>query len=202
MRNAFWVSVATVAFFLAGGSATADLTASIQPESSVLTLGSMSYFDVIVSGTSVTGDRLEGTIITTLDNEGIDYTGVSSETDAPFSYVFAGSSPDQQTNELPDMQYIDFGDNTITLGETFSAGRVFFTAVQAGTYAINFDSGRSGFLHGDFSDIPTTYSGATITILPANVPEPSTTVLLGVMGVVGFGVSRLRKRPQPATTAA
>ncbi len=44
--------------------------------------------------------------------------------------------------------------------------------------------------------------GATVTILPANVPEPSTTVLLGLTGVVGFGVSRLRKRRQAATTAA
>ncbi len=201
MRKAISIALAAVLLCIAAGDAFADLTATIQPQSTVLNVGSTSYFDVLLSGTSATGDPLAGYTITTLDNAGITYTGVSNQTTSPITYVFPGSSPMQQSAP-PDMQYIDTGSNTINLGETFSAGRVFFTAVQPGVFSLDFDPNRSGFFTSTLADITTTYIGSSVTIIPANVPEPSTTLLLGLTGVVGFGVSRFRKRRALATTAA
>ncbi len=73
--------------------------------------------------------------------------------------------------------------------------------LPASTHLISTES-VSRFFDINSQPILTTYTSATITILPANVPEPSTTLLLGLTGVVGFGVSRFRKRRQAATTAA
>lgn len=200
--------IATVASWLPAENASADLIASIQPVEQTVILGSSSYFDVFVTGANPAGDLVAGYTITINGVSGLNYTSVTTATSAADGYIFPGSTPMVQSTS-PDVQYIELpptGRNVVA-GDEFGAGRIFFDAIQAGTYEISFRAGggqtQTGFFREDLTDVPTSYFSGVVTVIdPAAVPEPSTTALLGLTGIVGIGVRRLRRKQSNATTAS
>jgi hypothetical protein len=219
MRTAFWAFA--LGILSVPAISDAALTVSLQPSSQTFLYNTnvSGFLDVFVTGTG--GDNVSsfgiGTdIVYPAGGSGVTINTsnpVTNATSAPNGYLF-----DTRGLLLPfavtetRVEYLDgFLTNTnfktVNSGETYGAGRIFFeiaAGAAPGTYTFDFDESVSQF-RGPAPGtalIPATFVNGSITILPAGVPEPSTTVLLGLTGVVGFGVSRLRKRRHASATTS
>lgn len=115
------------------------------------------------------------------------------------TYIFAagsaGASRVDDGSDPTKLVYGDFSlsDQTINPGDIFSLGYIFFTGSTPGTYDVNFTEAT-------VNSTPIDTIGSSITINPAAVPEPSTTLLLGLLAVVAIGVT-WRRRTWPAVGA-
>lgn len=197
------LAIITVAMLAIPASAAADLIVTLQPTTQTLNVGSSGFLDVFVTGSSATGDPVTGYTISLLGESGISYTNVTTATTAADGYIFPNSAGLVVDSTSPDVSYNDFSLTTptnVVAGETYGVGRISFDAVAAGTYTIDFNTGQNGFIRADFSEIPTTYTGSTINILPAAVPEPTTTLLLILTGIGGLFFARFRSRRLPEPT--
>jgi hypothetical protein len=218
---------ALMVVFAASGSASAALVVTLNPNQQTFTAGTAatSFFDVFVTGTRVTspdnvaGYGIEALLapeggVTFMDTAQME-TRVSTATDAPNGYLVnpsGGITDETPANAQYDLQYADvsptLGTTPVDTTTTYGAGRIFFEVAAnttPGTYLLTLNPTNTFFVDGSVQPIPVLSLGtATITVLaPAAVPEPTTSLLLALTGVAGFGVKRFRKKRQAcATTAA
>ena len=131
------------------------------------------------------------------------FTGAISTGGTTAPYIFPTSFGALVTDYEPsDPTLITYGDfssspgtpQPINAGDRFSLGYVFFTGTTPGTYTVNFTEAL-------IDNVPIGTTGTTITILPAAVPEPTTTLLLILTGVAGLFFARFRRGRLPGPVA-
>ncbi len=191
-----------------------------------MAIGTSSTFDIFVEALgqseSITGYNFALNVTGPGPNP-FTFTGVTRETNlalAPQGYVLVSpiaGGPIENTVPPYEFQYLDAdltSVRTTTAGDVYGAGRISFmvaTNATPGDYEISFDFGTDPLFPttayttpgGEIPRSRTTYVSGTISVIdPAAVPEPSTTLLLALTGVVGFAAKRYRRKRHDATTAA